>query len=684
MTTLGSGRLTVTSGPLTEARKYKVSVSSEVAPVKLSVPVGLSCGQAVRDAALPTTGPNAIVVVMDDTGALRDLSWVPTDTVDVSPVPINSPEGRSVLRHSLAHLTAQAVQELFPEARLGIGPPIENGYYYDFLIPRPFTPQDLQDIEARMRRIIKRGQSFRRRVFDSVEEAKKELLHEPLKLELIESKANTAGDEAVEVGGGELSIYDNIDMPTKEVVWSDLCRGPHLPSTRYIGAFKLMRNAAAYWRGSEANPQLQRIYGTAWESQEALDHYLWLLAEAERRDHRRLGKELELFHLDPTAPGMPYWLPKGLRLLNNLLDFWREEHEDRGYQEISSPLINHRALWDTSGHWEHYRKDMFIIGGDEASAYGVKPMNCPNAMVVYNLKTRSYRDLPLRFSDCDPLHRNERSGTLHGLLRVQKFQQDDAHIFVMPHQIEEEYERIFDICERFYGIFDLTYTYRLGTRPDDYIGDLETWDEAERILTRILQDRTGGDFGLEAGGGAFYGPKIDIMMKDALGREWQMGTIQLDFQLPRRFGCEYTDDQGKRKTPVVIHRVIYGSLERFLGIYIEHTAGAFPLWIAPLTAVVIPVARDYEDYARHVQQSLRCSGARTELDARDETLNSRIRSAQLQKVPLTIVVGAQEKEHGTVAVRKRGKRDTHTMSLVDLVSSLTIAKRDRLAELPTG
>lgn len=659
-----------------------MSASTEAAPSRLLVPEGLPCGQAVRAAGLPTAGPDAIVVVQDEVGELRDLSWAPTATVQVNPVPLNSTEGRSVLRHSVAHLVAQAVQDLFPEARLGIGPPIENGYYYDFLMPRSFTPQDLRDIEARMRRIIKRGQSFRRRVFDSAVEARKELQREPLKLELIESKATAVGEEAVEVGSGELSIYDNVDMPTKNVVWSDLCRGPHLPSTKHIGAFRLMRNAAAYWRGSEANPQLQRIYGTAWESQEALDHYLWILEEAERRDHRKLGKELELFHLDPTAPGMPYWLPRGLRLLNTLLEFWRDEHQERGYQEISTPLINHRALWDTSGHWEHYRKDMFVIGGDEASAYAVKPMNCPNAMVVYNLKTRSYRDLPLRFSDCDVLHRNERSGTLHGLLRVQKFQQDDAHIFVMPDQIEMEYQRIFDICERFYGIFDLAYTYRLGTRPDNYIGDLETWNNAEGILTRILEGRTLGKFSQETGGGAFYGPKIDIMMKDALGREWQMGTIQLDFQLPRRFGCEYTDRHGTRKTPVVIHRVIYGSLERFLGIYIEHTAGAFPLWIAPLTAVVVPVAREYEDYAEFVRRALRRSGAYAEVDARDETLNSRIRSAQLQRVPLTIVVGEREKREGTVAVRTRGKRNVYTTSLEDLVAGLTTAKQDRLAELP--
>jgi threonyl-tRNA synthetase len=651
---------------------------------RLSVSAGMSCGQAVREAGMPTTGPGAIVVVKDESGQLRDLSWVPTANTDVSPVPMDSPIGRSVMRHSVAHLTAQAVQELFPEARLGIGPPIENGFFYDFLMPRSFTPQDLEAIEGRMRRIIKRGQRFRRRVFESVEAAREELRREPLKLELIESKSSTSGDETVEVGSGELSIYDNIDIPTNEVVWSDLCRGPHLPSTKCIGAFKLMRNAAAYWRGSEANPQLQRVYGTAWESPEALDHYLWQLEEAERRDHRKLGRELELFHLDPTAPGMPYWLPKGLRLLNSLLDFWREEHEERGYQEISSPLINHRALWDTSGHWEHYRKDMFVIDGDEASAYGVKPMNCPNAMVVYNLKTRSYRDLPLRFSDCDPLHRNERSGTLHGLLRVQKFQQDDAHIFVTPHQIEEEYERIFDVCERFYGIFDLAYSYRFGTRPDGYIGDLETWDNAEAILQRILQERTSGEYTRELGGGAFYGPKIDIMMKDALGREWQMGTIQLDFQLPRRFGCEYADVDGKRKTPVVIHRVIYGSLERFLGIFIEHTAGAFPLWIAPLTAIVIPVAGEYEIYADHVRHSLRRSGSYAEVDARDETLSSRIRDAQMQKVPLTIVVGMREQANGTVAVRVRGKREAQTMSLEELVPLLTKAKKDRLAEPLVG
>jgi threonyl-tRNA synthetase len=441
-----------------------------------------------------------------------------------------------------------------------------------------------------------------------------------------------------------------------------------------------MRNAAAYWRGSEKNPQLQRIYGTAWASREELAAYLHMLEEAERRDHRRIGKELELFHFDPTAPGMPYWLPNGLRVLNSLLAFWREEHEARGYQEIATPLLSNKRLWEISGHWDHYRDDMFQIANDasgEAPAYALKPMNCPNAMVVFNLKTRSYRELPLRLSDCDPLHRNERSGTLHGLLRVQKFQQDDAHIFIDPSQIDDEIQRIFDICDRFYGIFGLDFSYRLGTRPDSFIGDIETWNHAEDTLAAMLKDRTGAAFEQEDGGGAFYGPKIDILMSDVLGRQWQMGTIQLDFQLPRRFGCTFTDQNGERRTPVVIHRVIYGSLERFLGIYIEHTAGAFPRWLSPVQVVVIPVAPDHAEYARKVQASLQQAGVRVDLDERVETLNARVRDAEKQKIPLILVLGGHEADSGAVSVRRRKERVLKHVSLDDFALLASAAIRNR-------
>jgi threonyl-tRNA synthetase len=621
------------------------------------------------------------VVVARVNGELRDLSGELHDGDVVEPVPADSRDGLMVIRHSAAHVMAQAVQQAFPAAKLGIGPPIENGFYYDFDVPQAFTPDDLKAIEARMRVIVKQGQRFARREV-SDEQARLELAAEPYKLELVGIKGLAGDDAAVstEVGAGVLSIYDNVDAKTGELCWKDLCRGPHVPSTRYIPAVKLMRNAAAYWRGSEKNPQLQRIYGTAWASREELAAYLHMLEEAERRDHRRIGKELELFHFDPTAPGMPYWLPNGLRVLNSLLAFWREEHEARGYQEIATPLLSNKRLWEISGHWDHYRDDMFQIANDasgEAPAYALKPMNCPNAMVVFNLKTRSYRELPLRLSDCDPLHRNERSGTLHGLLRVQKFQQDDAHIFIDPSQIDDEIQRIFDICDRFYGIFGLDFTYRLGTRPDSFIGDIETWNHAEDTLAAILKDRTGGAFEREDGGGAFYGPKIDILMSDVLGRQWQMGTIQLDFQLPRRFGCTFTDQNGERRTPVVIHRVIYGSLERFLGIYIEHTAGAFPLWLSPVQVAVIPVAPDHAEYARKVQASLQQAGVRVDLDERGETLNARVRDAEKQKIPLILVLGGHEADNGAVSVRRRKERVLKQVGLDDFALLASAAIRNR-------
>ena len=639
---------------------------------------GVTASEAATAAELLGRNDRSVVAAWVN-GELRDLSHQVQVGDAIAPVLASSEEGLAIIRHSTAHVLAQAVQSHFPEAKLGIGPPIRDGFYYDFQVDRAFVPDDLKPLEDTMKAIVKSDQRFVRRVVTE-QLAATELADEPFKLELIQLKSADLNEESsVEVGGGELTIYDNVDPKHSEVVWSDLCRGPHVPSTRFIPTFKLMRIAAAYWRGSEENPQLQRIYGTAWDSKAALNGYLEFLREAERRDHRRVGKDLELFHLDPTAPGMPYWLPKGMRLLNNLLEFWREEHEARGYQEISSPLINHKKLWVTSGHWDHYRDDMFVIDSDEGSdnTYGVKPMNCPNAMVVFNLKTRSYRDLPLRLSDCDQLHRAERSGALHGLLRVQKFQQDDAHIFLPEAEIGAEYRRIFDICDRFYSIFGLTYRYRLGTRPAKFIGDVSTWDSAERILTEILEERTGGDYDLEPGDGAFYGPKIDIMMADVLGRQWQMGTIQLDFQLPRRFECTYVDERGQKVTPVVIHRVIYGSLERFLGIYIEHTGGAFPLWLSPVHVSIIPVAAAHVEYAERVRDELRSGGIRTELDARNETLGNRVRVAQAQKVPLTLVLGASEAEQSTVTVRRRGSRETVTVPLSDFVPATAAAIKNR-------
>ncbi|MDW8058668.1 MAG: threonine--tRNA ligase [Thermomicrobium sp.] len=570
------------------------------------------------------------------------------------------------MRHSCAHVMAQAVVELFPGAKLGIGPAIADGFYYDFDLPRPLTPEDLERIERRMEEIKAAAYPFVREVVTR-ERARELFRDQPYKLELID----------------EFPPDETITTYTHDG-FTDLCRGPHVRDTSQIGYFKLLRVSGAYWRGDERRPQLQRIYGTSWPTREQLEAYLHRLEEAERRDHRRLGRELELFHFDPTAPGMPYWLPKGLKILNLLLDFWRQEHEKRGYQEIAAPLINDKSLWEISGHWDHYRENMFLIQLDEHLVYGVKPMNCPNAMVVYNLKKRSYRDLPLRLSDCDILHRYERSGTLHGLLRVRKFQQDDAHIFVIEEQIEEEFARILEIARLFYGIFGLRYTLRLGTRPNDFMGDPETWDKAEAALQRILDEHAGpGNYLVGEGEGAFYGPKIDILMEDALGRQWQTGTIQLDFQLPRRFGCTYTDRDGTEKTPVVIHRVIYGSLERFIGILIEHFAGAFPVWLSPVQAVVIPIADRHLPYAYRVRDRLREAGLRVEVDDGDERMQAKIRNAQLQKVPYMLVVGDREAADESVAVRLRTNENLGAMPLERFLTMVQRIVADKSLELVT-
>jgi threonyl-tRNA synthetase len=571
------------------------------------------------------------------------------------------------MRHSCAHVMAQAVLELFPGAKLGIGPAIADGFYYDFDLPRPLTPEDLERIERRMEEIKAAAYPFVRRVVTR-EEARELFRDQPYKLELI---AEFPPDEVI-------TTYTHDGF-------TDLCRGPHVRDTSQIGFFKLLRVSGAYWRGDERRPQLQRIYGTSWPTREQLDAYLHRLEEAERRDHRRLGRELELFHFDPTAPGMPYWLPKGLKILNLLLDFWRQEHEKRGYQEIAAPLINDKSLWEVSGHWDHYRENMFLIQLDEHLTYGVKPMNCPNAMIVYNLKKRSYRDLPLRLSDCDILHRYERSGTLHGLLRVRKFQQDDAHIFVTEDQIEEEFARILEIAQLFYGIFGLRYTLRLGTRPADFMGDPETWDKAEAALQRILDRHAGpGNYLIGEGEGAFYGPKIDILMEDTLGRQWQTGTIQLDFQLPRRFGCTYTDRDGTEKTPVVIHRVIYGSLERFIGILIEHFAGAFPVWLAPVQATIIPIADRHLPYAYRVRDRLRDAGLRVEVDDGDERMQAKIRSAQLQKIPYMLVVGDREVNEESLAVRLRTNENIGSMSIERFITMVQRLVAEKSLELVTG
>jgi len=553
------------------------------------------------------------------------------------------------LRHTAAHVMAQAVLELYPGAKLGIGPPIDDGFYYDFDLgqnedgkPRTFSPDDLGAIEKRMRQIIAGRHRLVYREIDA-DEARDLFRNQPYKLELIAD---------LEGRGERISTY-------RHDTFEDLCRGPHVAHTGKIpqDAVKLTSVAGAYWRGDEGNPMLQRIYGTAWPNKKALQAYLQRLEEARKRDHRRLGKQMELFHFDETAPGMPYWLPNGLKILRELFAFWREEHEKRGYQEIAAPLVNDVSLWKQSGHWEHYRENMFIIPIDEQRTYALKPMNCPNAMIVYGLKTRSYRDLPLRLADTDVLHRRERTGTLHGLLRVQHIQQDDAHIFVTEEQIEEEYNRILDLVDRFYDIFGLSYRLRLSTRPERFIGDVETWNKAEAALRRILDARFGREnYQIDDGDGAFYGPKIDIDMVDALGRQWQMGTVQLDFQLPQRFGLTYADDNGEEQTPAVIHRALYGSFERFIGILIEHFNGAFPVWLAPVQVVVIPITDDHHEYVEKVTAQLRAAGLRAEADLGAGRMQAKIRQAQLLKAPYMLIAGDREMEAGTVSLRKRDGR----------------------------
>jgi len=562
-----------------------------------------------------------------------------------------------VVRHSLSHVLAAAVVDMFPEAKLGIGPAVENGFYYDFGLPRTLIPEDLALVEEKMHKIIDENLPFEK-VEISTDEAISDLKKsdQKYKLELVEDlKA-----EKIE----KVTLY-------KTGAFVDLCKGPHVDSTSDLKkiAFKLDTIAGAYWKGSEKNPMLQRIYALAFGSQEELGEHLRIREEAKDRDHKKLGRELELFIFDGSAPGMPYWLPKGLILYNLLIEFWRKEHSARGYQEIKSPLLNKKQLFETSGHWDHYREEMFLSETGEKEIYGLKPMNCPNAMVVYGLKPRSCRDLPLRFSDCDTLHRNELSGVLNGLFRARSFSQDDAHIFLAEDQIESEIKNIFEIVEKFYSVFDLDYSFRLGTRPDKFMGDEKTWNHAEGVLRKILE-KSGKKFIVLDGDGTFYGPKIDILMKDSLGREWQMGTIQLDFQLPRNFKLTYADKDGSDKTPVTIHRVIYGSLERFIGILTEHYSGAFPVWIAPVQAIILPISEKQMDYAKIVLEKLKKENIRVEVDARNESIGKKIREAELQKIPYMLVVGEREKESGGVAVRKYSKGDKGQVKISDLIKEI--------------
>jgi threonyl-tRNA synthetase len=583
-----------------------------------------------------------------------------TGEFDCDPTPL------STLRHSTSHVMAQAVKRLFPEVKVAIGPAIEDGFYYDFAKAEPFAPEDLARIETVMREIARADHPFERR-----DMARSEAIAyfrergEPYKVEILEG-----------LDADRVSLYTQGDFV-------DLCRGPHVRSTGEIKVFKLLSSSGAYWRGDEKNPMLQRIYGTAWLTQEELDGYLWRLEEARKRDHRKLGRELDLFEFYDVAPGAPFWLPNGMILVRELEKFARERLDAQGYQEISTPMLVNKKLWEQSGHWEHYQDNMFKLEV-EGEIFSLKPMNCPEASYVYRRSLRSYRDLPLRFSEMGRDHRNERSGTLTGLVRVRQFTQDDAHIFCRPDQLQDEITALLELVREWYKTFDLQPSYKLSTRPEKRLGTEAQWDNAENALREALRGN-GLAFDLDPGGGNFYGPKIDIDVRDALGRGWQVATIQADLtMLPERFALEYIDTDGQPKRPVAIHRAIFGSYERFIGILIEHYAGAFPTWLAPVQARVLPVSEKFLDYARTVHQKLRAARVRAELDDRNEKLGYKIRDAQVRKIPYMLVVGGREAEQGTVSLRHRSGEDVGAVPLDRVVTDLTAEIAGRVASLTVG
>ncbi len=575
-------------------------------------------------------------------------------------------------RHSLAHILAKAVLELYPTTKLTIGPPIDDGFYYDFDSSHTFSEEDFEKIETRMSEILKRGESFVRKEV-SKEEAKEMHKDNEYKLELI---------DRVEEGETISVYYTGEDFV-------DLCRGPHVENSKQLlnYGYKIKSVSGAYWTGDEKRAMLQRIYVYAFENKKELSEHIKMIEEAKKRDHRILGPKHELFFIDELAPGMPYWLPKGLKTVHILMDFWRQEHEKRGYQEIATPLLNNLKLWEISGHIDHYKDNMFIVEDHEHehnhNHMALKPMNCPNAMIVFGKKVRSYRDLPLRLSDSDILHRNEVSGTLHGLLRVQAFRQDDSHNFVTENQIFSEINEILDIADLFYGIFGLEYRPVLSTRPEDFMGDIAVWDKAESELKEILNTRYGeGNYDLNEGDGAFYGPKIDLLMTDALKRTWQTGTIQLDFQLPRNFNLTYTDKDGSQKTPVVVHRVIYGSIERFLGILIEQFACDFPFWFSAEQVRVLPVSKEHNDYAKQIEEVLLANNIRAKAIIDDETnIGNKIKDCRNEKLPYSIIVGDIEKEANTISVRVRSGKQIQNINLDNFVKACVVMNTERNLEL---
>ncbi|MEN9740954.1 MAG: hypothetical protein RLZ72_1220 [Actinomycetota bacterium] len=652
--------------------------------------------------AAPNTGfelfSDKTIVAMRVNGELRDLAHQAQAGDVVEGVELSSTDGLNILRHSAAHVAAQAVQRINPEAKLGIGPPVTDGFYYDFKVETPFTPEDLSAIEKEMNRIVQEGQRFMRRVV-SEDEARAELAHEPFKLELIGLKGGNTGDdnESVEVGGAELTMYDNVDPKTGEKVWTDLCRGPHLPNTRMIGqGYKLMRVAAAYWRGSEKNPSLQRIYGTAWPNKQELRDYTERLEEAAKRDHRRLGAELDLFSFpDEIGSGLAVFHPKGGIVRRAMEDYSRKRHEEGGYEFVYTPHITKQNLFEASGHLGWYRDGMFPPmhldevrneAGEvtrQGTDYYLKPMNCPFHILIYRSQGRSYRDLPMRLFEFGSVYRYEKSGVVHGLTRVRGMTQDDAHIFTTPDKMEEELTKVLDFVLsllRDYGLND--FYLELSTRDgsDKFVGSDELWDTATKTLEKVATD-SGLTLVPDPGGAAFYGPKISVQARDAIGRTWQMSTIQLDFNLPERFGLEYTASDGSRQRPVMIHRALFGSVERFFGVLLEHYAGAFPVWLAPTQVVAVPVAEEYADYLADVVAQMKAAGIRAELDASDDRMQKKIRNHTVAKVPYILIAGEEDRAKGAVSFRFRDGEQVNGIPVADAIARIADIIERRSQEL---
>ena len=577
-------------------------------------------------------------------GEVCDLRTVLNEDCTLEILTFEDEGGKHAFWHTAAHVMAQAVQHLFPGAHFGIGPALENGWYYDIKADRPLTTGDFEAIEAEMKKIVKEDLPLEKRVI-TVEEGREIFAGQTYKLELLEEYA---------AKGWELTIYKQGDF-------TDLCAGPHLMSTGAIKAVKLTKVAAAYWRGDATRDSLDRLYGIAFPKASGLEEYLKLMEEAAKRDHRRLGKELELFTLLEEGPGFPFFLPKGMVLKNTLIDFWRQIHREAGYQEISTPMMLNRSLWERSGHWDHYKNNMYTTVIDDTD-FAIKPMNCPGGMLVYQTQPRSYRDLPLRMGELGLVHRHELSGALHGLMRVRCFTQDDAHIFMTPDQIKDEIKGVVQLIDKVYSLFGFEYHIELSTMPEDHMGSEEDWARATDGLRSAIEE-LGREYTVNEGDGAFYGPKLDFHLVDAIGRTWQCGTIQLDMQLPERFELEYTGEDGQKHRPVMIHRVVFGSIERFIGILIEHFAGAFPTWLAPVQAMIIPITDRQHEYAKELEKKLNAAGIRVEADYRSEKMGYKIREAQLKKIPYMLVVGDKEMEDGTVAVRARKEEKGGTMTV---------------------